>query len=77
MYVAQFRARVTCTATLDIHQVPCLSSSNGFTYPLFIYSNTNPNLIMFLTLILGTKVPQALFYSTLSFIRQHKQTQHV
>jgi hypothetical protein len=61
MDVAQFKARVTCTETLDTDQVPSLSSSNGFTYPLFIYSNTNPNLITILTLILGTKVPQSFF----------------
>jgi hypothetical protein len=28
----------------------------------YIYSNTNPNLIPFSTLILGTKVPQWLFF---------------
>jgi hypothetical protein len=33
MDVAQFKARVTCTATLDRDQVPSLLSSNGFTYP--------------------------------------------
>jgi hypothetical protein len=44
MDVAQFKACVTCTATLDRDQVPSLSSS-GFAYSLFIYSNTNPNLI--------------------------------
>jgi hypothetical protein len=59
MDVAQFKAYVTCTVTLD--QVPSLSSSSGFTYPLFIYSNTNSNLITFLTLILGSKVLQSLF----------------
>jgi hypothetical protein len=32
MDVAQFKACVTCTATLDRDQVPSLSSSNGFTY---------------------------------------------
>jgi hypothetical protein len=47
MDVAQFNACVTCTATIDRDQVPGLSSSNGFMYPLFIYSNTNPNLITF------------------------------
>jgi hypothetical protein len=31
--VAQFKACVTCTATLDRDQVPILSSSNGFAYP--------------------------------------------
>jgi hypothetical protein len=31
--VAQFKSRVTCTATLDRDQVPGLSSCNGFTYP--------------------------------------------
>jgi hypothetical protein len=31
MDVAQFKACVTCTATLDTDQVPSLSSSNGFT----------------------------------------------
>jgi hypothetical protein len=31
--VAKFKARVTCTATLDRDQVPSLSSSNGFAYP--------------------------------------------
>jgi hypothetical protein len=31
--VALFKACVTCTATLDRHQVPSLSTSNGFTYP--------------------------------------------
>jgi hypothetical protein len=45
MDVAQFKACVTCTATLDRDRVSSLSSSNGFKYPLFIYSNTNPNLI--------------------------------
>jgi hypothetical protein len=30
---AQFKAYVTCTATLDRDQVPSLSSSNGLTYP--------------------------------------------
>jgi hypothetical protein len=30
--VAQFKERVTCTATLDRDQVPNPSSSNGFTY---------------------------------------------
>jgi hypothetical protein len=63
MDVAQFKACVTCTATVDRDQVPSLSSSNGFKYPSFIYSNTNPSLIMFLTLILGTKVPRSLFLS--------------
>jgi hypothetical protein len=29
----------------------------------YIYSNKNPNLMPFSTLILGTKVPQSLFYS--------------
>jgi hypothetical protein len=33
MDVAQFKTRVTCTATLHRDQVPSLSSSNGFTYP--------------------------------------------
>jgi hypothetical protein len=33
MDVAQFKACITCTATLDRDQVPGLSSSNGFTYP--------------------------------------------
>jgi hypothetical protein len=61
MDVVQFKACVTCTATIARDQVPSLSSSNSFTCPLFIYSNTNPNLIMFLTLIPGTKVPQSLF----------------
>jgi hypothetical protein len=46
MDVAQFKACVTCAATIDRAQVPSLSS--------------NPNLITFLTLILGTKVPQSL-----------------
>jgi hypothetical protein len=62
MDVAQFKACVMCTATIDRDQVPSLSSSNGFTYPLLIYSNTNPSLITYLTLTLGTKVPQSLFY---------------
>jgi hypothetical protein len=61
MDVAQFKACVTCAATIDRDQVPSLSTSNGFTYPLFTYSNTNPNLITFLTLILGTKTHQSLF----------------
>jgi hypothetical protein len=30
---AQFKACVTCTATLDRDQVPSLSSSNSFAYP--------------------------------------------
>jgi hypothetical protein len=30
---AQFKACVTCTATLDRDQVSSLSSSNGFAYP--------------------------------------------
>jgi hypothetical protein len=42
MDVAQFKACLTCTATLDIDQIPSLSSSNSFTFS---------------TLILGTKVP--------------------
>jgi hypothetical protein len=33
--VAQFKACVTCTATLDRDQAPSLSSSNGFAYPLY------------------------------------------
>jgi hypothetical protein len=33
MDVAQFKAYVTCTATLDRDQLPSLSSSNGFAYP--------------------------------------------
>jgi hypothetical protein len=33
MVVAQFKACVTCTATLDRDQVPCLSVSNSFIYP--------------------------------------------
>jgi hypothetical protein len=33
MDVAQFKACVTCTATLGGDQVPSLSSSNGFMYP--------------------------------------------
>jgi hypothetical protein len=61
MDIAQFKAYVTCTATLDRGQVCSLSSSNTFTYPLFIYSDTNPNLITFLTLVLGTKDSQSLF----------------
>jgi hypothetical protein len=61
MDVAHFKAFVTYTATIDRAQVPSLSSGKGFTYPLFIYSNTNHSLITFLTLILGTKVPQLLF----------------
>jgi hypothetical protein len=61
MDVTQFKACVTCAETIDRDQVPSLSSSNGFTYPLFIYSNTDPSLITFLTLILVTKVPQSLF----------------
>jgi hypothetical protein len=32
MDVAQFKACVTCTATLDRDQVPIISSSNIFTY---------------------------------------------
>jgi hypothetical protein len=52
MDVAQFKACVTHTATIDGDQAPSLSNSNGFTYPLFIYSNTNPNLMTFLMLIL-------------------------
>jgi hypothetical protein len=63
MDVAQFKACVTCPATLDRVQVPSLSSSNGFTFPLLIYSNTNPNLITLLTLILGIKVPQTLSWT--------------
>jgi hypothetical protein len=63
MDVAQFKAFVTCAATVDRDQVPSLSSTNGYTYRLFIYSNTNPNLILtFLTLILETKVRQSLFH---------------
>jgi hypothetical protein len=62
MDVSQFKACVTCIATIDRDQVPSLSSNNGFTYPLFIYSDTNPNLITFLMLILGTKVAQSLFF---------------
>jgi hypothetical protein len=58
MDISQFKA---CAATIDRYQAPGLSSSNGFTFPLFIYSNTNSDLFMFLTLILGTKVPQSLF----------------
>jgi hypothetical protein len=42
MNVAQFKACVTCTATIDRDQV---SNSYGFEYILFIHSNTNPNLI--------------------------------
>jgi hypothetical protein len=61
MDVAHFKACITCTATVVRDQVPNLSSSNSFTYTLFIYSNTNPYLITFLMLILGTKVPQSLF----------------
>jgi hypothetical protein len=34
--VAQFKACVICTATLDRDQVPSLSSSNGFTYPPYL-----------------------------------------
>jgi hypothetical protein len=34
MDVTQFKACVTCTATIDRDQVPSLSSSNGFTCPL-------------------------------------------
>jgi hypothetical protein len=60
MDVARFQACVTCTATIDRYQVPSLPSSNSFTCPLFVYSDTNPNLITFLALILGTKVPQSL-----------------
>jgi hypothetical protein len=33
MDVAQYKACVTCTATLDRDQVPSLSTSNGFAYP--------------------------------------------
>jgi hypothetical protein len=33
--VAQFKACVTCTATPDRDQVPSLSSSNFFVYPLY------------------------------------------
>jgi hypothetical protein len=33
MDVAQLKACVTCTATLDRDQVPSLSSSDGFAYP--------------------------------------------
>jgi hypothetical protein len=58
MDVAQFKACATCTATIDRDQVPSLSTSNGCTYPLLIYSNTRPNLIKFLMLILGAKLPQ-------------------
>jgi hypothetical protein len=61
MDVAQFKVCIMCTATIDGDQVPSLSCSNIFTYPFFLYSNTNSNLIMFLSLILGTKVPQSLF----------------
>jgi hypothetical protein len=67
MDLAQFKACVTCTATIDRYQVSSLSRGNGFTYPLFIYSNTNHKLIKFLTLILGTKVPQSLFWSSVLF----------
>jgi hypothetical protein len=35
MDVAQFKACVTRTAKVDRDQVPSLSSSNGFTYPLY------------------------------------------
>jgi hypothetical protein len=38
---------------------------------LFQYSNTNPNLIPFSTLILGTKVPQSLFYIWNSRLRTY------
>jgi hypothetical protein len=31
--VVQFKACVSCTATLDRDQVPSLSTSNGFAYP--------------------------------------------
>jgi hypothetical protein len=31
--VAQFKACITCTATVDRDKVPSLSSSNGFAYP--------------------------------------------
>jgi hypothetical protein len=58
MDLVQLKTCVTCTATIDRDQVPSLSS---FTYHLFIYSNSNTNIIRFLTLILGTKVPQSLF----------------
>jgi hypothetical protein len=63
MDVAQFKACVTCTATIDRDQVPSLSTNNGSTYSLFIYSNINPNLITFLTLLLWTKVPHSIFLS--------------
>jgi hypothetical protein len=33
--IAQFKARATCKATLYKVQVPSLSSSNGFAYPLY------------------------------------------
>jgi hypothetical protein len=52
---------VTYAVTIDRAQIPSLSSSNSFTYPLFVYSHKNPNLITFLTLILGTRVPQSPF----------------
>jgi hypothetical protein len=35
MDVVQFKACVTCTATVDRDQVTSLSSSNGFAYPLY------------------------------------------
>jgi hypothetical protein len=35
MDVTQFKSCVTCTATLHRDQTPSLSSSNGFTYPLY------------------------------------------
>jgi hypothetical protein len=62
---AQVKAPVTCTATIDKNQVPSPLRSNGFTYALLIYSNTNPSLITFLTLILLIKVPQSLFVRAL------------
>jgi hypothetical protein len=34
--VAQFKAYVTCTGTLDRDQVPSLSSSNDFPYPMHL-----------------------------------------
>jgi hypothetical protein len=47
MDVAQFKARITCTVAIKRDKVPSLLSSNGFTYPLLIYSITNSNLITF------------------------------
>jgi hypothetical protein len=40
--VAQFKACVTCTATVDRDQVPSLSSSDGFTFSTLILGSKDP-----------------------------------